>query len=199
MVFSNVFKITTVIIFMFSLSSICFADEILTTVEKAVNEYKKGDFMTAASDLDYASQLIRQKRGSTLETYLPEPLNGWTASFPSSQSVSAALLGGGVFAERSYQKGISFVQIKIVTDSPMVQSIMMMLSNPMILTASGAQLSRIKGEQAIVKYDPQTGNGDINIVINNRFLITLSGRMLSQNELLEYADKIDYKKMASLP
>jgi hypothetical protein len=108
-------------------------------------------------------------------------------------------LGGGVFAERSYQKGTSFVQVKIVTDSPMVQSIMMMLSNPMILTASGAQLSRIKGEQAIVKYDPQTGNGDINVVVSNRFLITLNGRMLSQNELLEYADKIDYKKLASLP
>ena len=39
-----------------------YADEVLTTVDEAVSQYTKGDYDGAASNLDYAAQLIRQKK-----------------------------------------------------------------------------------------------------------------------------------------
>ena len=67
-------------------------DEVLRTVDEAVSQYKKGDFAGAASNLDYASQLIRQKKSEEMKSLLPEPLAGWIAepalSIPSRTALS---------------------------------------------------------------------------------------------------------------
>ncbi len=55
-------------------------DPVLQTIEKAVQEYKDQDFTNAASNLEYATQLIRQKKGTALGKFLPSPLEGWTAT-----------------------------------------------------------------------------------------------------------------------
>jgi hypothetical protein len=197
----KLFRILLIFTFIFSLGfgSYTFADEIEDTIAVALEDYSNGAFMKAASNLDYASQQIRQKRAGVLEKYLPEPLTGWSASVASSQTVSAVLLGGGVIAERTYTRGYSSITIKIVTDSPMVQSISMMLTNPMIITASGGKLIRIKGESAIFKYYPQNATGDINIVPGGRFLISVSGRAIGDNDLMDYANLIDHNGIKNMP
>ena len=77
---------------------------VVQTIEKALDEYKSNDFSNAASSLDYASQLIRQKKGEALSKLLPEPLTGWTADASSSRVTTASLFGGGLTAERTYTK-----------------------------------------------------------------------------------------------
>ncbi len=171
-------------------------DPVVQTIEKALDEYKSNDFSNAASSLDYASQLIRQKKGEALSKLLPEPLTGWTADASSSRVTTASLFGGGLTAERTYTKETSLIKISIVTDSPLMQSMIMMFSNP-IFAASAGQFELINGYKGIVNYK-NTG-GDINIVINNRFLITLKGSNVSREMLMDYAKNTDLKAIAALP
>lgn len=171
-------------------------DPVIQTIEKALSQYKGNDFSNAASSLDYASQLIRQKKGKALAKLLPAPLDGWTANEGSAQVTAASLFGGGLTAQKKYTRDSSVVKISIVTDSPLLQSMIMMFSNP-IFAASAGQFELINGYKGIVNY--QNNGGDINIVVNNRFLVTLKGRQLTRDDLINYAKAIDLEAISKLP
>lgn len=194
----------TIILAIFSVacvtySTAAFADDVTEYINEALQYYKDGDYSDAVDSLNYAEQLIQQKKSTGLEAFLPEPLKGWKAETATSQAASSAMLGGGISAERSYTKGNSSIEIQIMADSPMLQGVMMMMSNPMFATADGGKLERIGKEKAIIKFDPNTKNGDLQIVVANRFMVSIDGRGISKKDLKDYAKAIDYKKMAQLP
>lgn len=176
------------------------ADEVLETIEQAVNLYKQGDFTGAAGNLDYAAQLVRQQKGGQLESFLPEALPGWTATDAQSSSMGAMFLGGGVSAERSYRKndGDGSVKIVIFTDSPMLQPMMMMFTNPMIAASSGAKLETLAGQRAIVNFSSGERRGDVNVVVANRILVTLEGQNVEKEELVAYLEAIDFQGLAKM-
>ena len=181
-------------------ASIALADDVTDSVNEALQLYKDGKFSEAVNSLNYASQLIQQKKGASLESVLPAALSGWTAEEASSQAAGAAMFGGGVTAERRYTKGdSSSVKIQIVTDSPMLQAVMMMMGNPMFATSDGGKMETIGGQKAIVKIDSANKSGQIQIVVANRFLVTLEGEEIVKDDLTAYAKAIDYTKLAALP
>lgn len=171
-------------------------DPVLQTIEKALQEYKDQNYSNAATNLDYASQLIRQKKGEALTAFLPKALEGWTASEGTSQVTAASLFGGGLTAERAYTKDAAKINIAILTDSPLLQPMIMMFSNP-IFAASAGQFELINGHKGIIKY--QNNSGDVNIVVNNRFLITVKGQRVSREDLTTYAKNINLEGIANLP
>jgi hypothetical protein len=175
------------------------ADDVEDSINEALEYYHDGEYKDAVESLNYATQLIQQKKGGVLETLLPEPLDGWSAQPPSSQAAGAAMFGGGVTAERTYSKNSSSVDIKIITDSPIMQSMMMMFSNPMFAASDGGKLERIGRQKAIVKFDATSKQGEINIVVDKRFLVTIEGSDVSAEELKAYAEAIDYKKLKAMP
>ena len=181
------------------LSLACFlapihGEEVLETIAEAQEYYQAQDYPEAISSLEYAAQLIRQQRGEQLENYLPQPLAGWTAKKASSQAVGGAVLGGAVTAERTYVKDTSSVKISMVTDSPMMQAVMMMF-NPMIATASGSKLKRIGGEKVLIEYDEENLRGEIKAVAAKRVLVTISGTKVSKEDLEAHAAAIPFKKL----
>ncbi|HBI14515.1 MAG TPA: hypothetical protein DDY20_03195 [Desulfobulbaceae bacterium] len=191
------FLITAAILALTLLAQPAFAqDEVLRTVEEAVSQYKNGDFAGAASNLDYASQLIRQKKSEQMKSLLPEPLAGWLAEPASAQALGTAVFGGGITVSRSYSKPPSSLSIDIVSDSPLLQSLVMMLNNPMFVGASGGKLEAVKGQRAIVKFNEGTRSGDLNIVVDNRFMITVKGQKIAREDLLAYAGQIDFTELA---
>ena len=171
-------------------------DEVLRTVDEAVSQYKKGDFAGAASNLDYASQLIRQKKSEEMKSLLPEPLAGWVAEPASAQALGTAVFGGGITVSRTYSNPPASISIDIVSDSPLLQSLVMMLNNPMFVGASGGKLEAVKGQRAIVKYNETTRSGDLNIVVDNRFMVTVKGQKIERADLLGYAALIDFTELA---
>lgn len=175
------------------------ADEVEDAVKEAMEYYKDGDFSSAAGSLDYAAQLIRQKKGGELESFLPQALSGWTAQDASSQAMGAAMFGGGVSAERTFTKGSSNVTVQLITDSPMLQGMMMMFTNPMIAASDGGKLEKINGQKAIVKYTAGNRQGDIKIMVANRFLVMVEGQDVTKDDLKAYSGAIDFKKMAAMP
>jgi hypothetical protein len=175
------------------------ADDVTDSINEALEQYKKGEYAGAMGSLNYASQLIGQKKGEALEALLPKELPGWTPEKATSQAAGAAMFGGGITAERIYRKDDRDVTVSIITDSPMLQGLMVMFNNPMFATADGGKLEKINGQKAIVKYDAEGKNGEIQMVIANRFLVKVSGNNVEQQDLKEYASAIDFNKLAGLP
>ena len=184
------------LVFVFFSFSPVHADDVLTTIEEAVNQYKKGDLAGAASNLDYASQLVRQKKSEVMKDLLPEPLAGWKAEEATAQSIGTAVFGGGITVSRQYTAKQSKVSIDIMSDSPVLQSLVMMINNPMVAGASGGKLETLNGQRAIIQYDESTRNGDVNIVVANKFMVTVKGQKVDRSDLLSYAKSVDYETLS---
>ncbi len=174
-----------------------YADEVINIINDALRQYKNEDYTEAASNLDYASQLIRQKKSEKLQSFLPKPLDGWVAEDVTTQAIGTAMLIGGTSAKRKYSKDSSVVTIEIIADSPLLQSVMMLFNTPLIATAGGGKLERIKGQNAIVTYRPTDQQGEIKIILAGRILVNLNGTDVSKQTLIAYSNKIDYKKIAT--
>lgn len=175
------------------------ADDVTDAIDEGTQLYKDGKFAEAAASLDYAAQLIRQKRSGDFAKILPEAPKGWDAEDGEGAAV-AGIMGGIVSAERTYTRkdGEGHVTITIVGDSPMMQSYMMMLSNPMIATSSGGKLKSINGQRAIVRYDSGDKDGEINAVVVNKFLVTVQGSDLTEEELMSFFKAIDTAAIGKL-
>ena len=190
-IFLSALIVMTVVFASFTTQAVC-DDEVVQSINEAVHHYKAGDYAAAADNLEYASQLIRQKSADSLTSFLPEPLPGWTAGESNSQAVGTALLGGGVYAERDYHRGNGSIVIRVITESPIMESIMMMLTNPNFASASGGRLERIKGHKAVVRYDSSLRSGSINIIVANTYLVTLEGQSIKKQDLTAYAEVISF-------
>ena len=198
--FSKTVFVPAVVCFLFfAFAAPAVADDVTDYINEALEFYKDGQYSEAVSSLNFAEQLIQQKKSSGLEAFLPEPLKGWDAEAATSQAAGSAMLGGGISAERQYSKGDSSIRIQILADSPMLQGVMMMMSNPMFAASDGGKMERIGKQKAIVKYDAGNKEGEIQIVVANRFMVTVEGDGISDTELKDYAKAIDYDKMAQLP
>ena len=187
-----------ILLFMVLLITNLFGDDVTDSIKEGLNYYEKGEYSNAIESLSYANQLIKQKKGSNLEDIFPEPLQGWTADKATSTAAGEALFGGGVSAERYYEKNDSNIQISIFTDSPLMQSMMMMFSNPMLATSDGGKMTKISGHKAIIKYDEGNKSGNIDIVLAAKYLIQISGNRVDQEDLMDYAKAIDFDKLESM-
>ena len=74
----------------------------------------------------------------------------------------------------------------------------MMMSNPMFATADGGKLERIGQQKGILKFDPNTKEGELQIIVANRFLITIEGDDITAKALKDYAKAIDYNKLEKM-
>jgi len=180
-------------------SATAYADDVTDYIKEALEYYNDGQFSDAVDSLNYAQQLIQQKKSAGLEAFLPEPLKGWKANKATSQAAGTAMLGGGISAEREYNKKSSSIKIQILTDSPVMSGVMMMMSNPMFATSDGGKLERIGRQKGILKFDPNTKNGDLQIVVANRFLVSIEGQDIKAKDLKDYGKAIDYDKLSDLP
>lgn len=164
----------------------------LSTIREATRQYEAGDYTGAASNLDYAAQLVRQQKSERMKALLPEPLDGWEGKEANAQALGAAILGGGVTVSREYKRGSSSISVEIVSDSPVLQSVLMMVNNPMFAGAGGGKLEALKGQRAILKFDSGKKSGELYVVVDSRFVITIKGRQISREDLVAYGEAIDY-------
>jgi hypothetical protein len=168
-------------------------DNVLSTIKEAIRQYQAGDYTGASSNLDYASQLVRQQKSEKMKGLLPPPPTGWQAGEASAQALGAAILGGGVTVSRDYTKGSSVVSVEIVSDSPVLQSVLVMINNPMFAGAGGGKLETVKGQRAIIKYENNKKSGELYIVVASRFVVTIKGRQVTREDLLAFAEIMDYR------
>lgn len=168
-------------------------DSVLGTIREATRQYESGDYSGAASNLEYAAQLIRQRKSERMKSLLPQPMPGWEGLEANAQALGAAILGGGITVSRDYRRGPSQISIEIVSDSPVLQSVLMMVNNPMFAGAGGGKLETFKGQRAIIKYDSGRKGGELYIVVASRFVVTIKGKQVTREDLMGYAEAMDFQ------
>ncbi len=164
------------------------ADEIADEIRNALELYESGKVAEAKDALEFAAQLLAQRKASGLEALFPEPLSGWSAEDTGS-AAGAMPFGGGITGARRYVKGGQSVNITIIGDSPMIQGLAMMFGNPAMAGSAGAKAQRIKGQRALV-----TPEGDIKILVG-QFLVQIEGSAPAAAKM-QYANALPFDDLA---
>lgn len=167
------------------------SDEILAQVQEAIRLYEEGRYAEAASELEFAATQMRQLQAGEISAALPAPLPGWEAREAETTAMSGAIYGA-TGASREYTRDGSRIEVQILGDSPMIQAVMMMLKNPVMMSASGGRVARIAGQKAVIQYQGDERSGEIQIVVANSVLVTLNGDDVSEEDLMAYAEAVDY-------
>lgn len=167
------------------------ADDIADAMDQARKAYQAGDLAGAKQSLDLASQLIGQKNAESFAALLPHPLPGWKAERAQAQTMGAVVFGASV-ASRSYSnaKGEN-VEVQITGDSALVMQFAPLLANPQFAGAMG-KIVKVGNQRAI-----QTADGDVNMVVANKFLVTVQGSANTAAKLA-YAQAVDFGKLSKM-
>jgi hypothetical protein len=167
------------------------ADDVLDAIESARKAYQSGDLGGAKQSLDLASQLIGQKNAEAFAALLPAPLAGWKADRVQTAAVGAVGFGAST-ASRTYTNGKGQnVDVQITGDSAMVTQFATLLSNPQIAGVMG-KIVRVGNQRAI-----QNPDGDINMVVNNKYMIVVSGSADAAAKMA-YAQAVDVSKLSKM-
>ena len=168
-----------------------FADDITEAIDQARKSYQSGDMAAAKQSLDLASQLIGQKNAEGFAALLPAPLAGWKADEAQTTALGQVAFGAST-ASRNYRNGNDQnVEVQITGDSAMIMQFATLLSNPGIAGAMG-KIIKIGDQRAI-----QTREGDVNIVVANKFLVTVNGSADAASKMA-YANAVNYAKLSKM-
>lgn len=172
------------------------ADEIADQIREGLKNYESGSYAEAIGSLNFAVAQIQEKQAGRLKEAFPPPLDGWKAEEASGQFAGAAMMGGGISASRHYYRddADASVDIEIVTDSPLLQSMAMFLTNPALMAGQpGSKLVRIKGNKGLQKFSAEDRSGEITVMIQSRMLVTVRGSGMDKPDALTaYANALDY-------
>ncbi len=177
------------------------ADELEDQIKLGLKLYQQGKYNKAAEELEFALAQLRQKKANSLTAVFPEAPSGWKAQEPMSKSAASGLLGGGISASRAYRQegGKGRASIELMSDSPLIQSLGMMLSNPMFMQGNrGARLVKVQGYKAMLS---KRGRGaELQALVEGKVLLKVSASRCPQPEqvVLQLARKIDMNKLKQI-
>jgi hypothetical protein len=203
---ATMFKLTRLVLIALFIAPLCVpasssADEISEQIQRGLELYEKGNLSEALEELNFAVAQMRQKKADNLGELFPEALSGWKAGQPETKSGGAGMLGGGISASQTYEHtgGKGRATIEIMTDSPLIQSMAAMLSNPIFLQGGkNGRLIRINGEKAVLK--DKGKRGEVMMLLDNKILIKVEVRRMDAagDAAKQFAEKINLDKVREL-
>lgn len=136
-----------------------------------------------------------------LQTVLPE-VSGWEREEPKGEKMTLPVPFSQT--ETRYKKGDASVEMKIV-DSGFSQLLFapyaMLLSTGYEKESSSGyeKATSFAGNPGFEKWDKDTKDGQIVVVVGDRFLVTIDGDDIGDNKVLqEFVSKVDLSKLAAL-
>jgi len=171
-----------------------FADDVEEAIATGLKHYKAKEYSQATAQLDYAATLIRQAKAEQVKQAFPDAPSGWTAEDATAEAAGAAMFGGGITASRTYRKGDDYVTMELAMDSPMLQMVSAMFSNPSMITMSGGKLIKVQGVNAILRSDTSE-SAEIQFVTPGNAIVSLRGPGSQQAVMQDLANQLDFKKL----
>jgi len=177
------------------------ADEIADQLKRGLELYEKGEVSKAMEELNFAMAQMRQKKADSMGQLFPDAPDGWEAGKPETQSAGAGMLGGGISVSQTYKNtdGKGNATIEVMTDSPLIQTMGMMLSNPMFLQGGkNGRLIRINGEKAVLK--ARGKKGEVMMLLDGKILVKVEvSRVEDAGQIAkQFAEKMNLKKVREL-
>jgi hypothetical protein len=106
--------------------------------------------------------------------------------------------------ETRYTKGDARIDVKVVDSgfAPLLIApwSMMLASGYSKETSEGYEKAvKVKGEPGFEKWNSESKDGELNILVNKRFLVTIDGNDIADTKALhEIAERMDFAKFATL-
>lgn len=163
------------------------------------------DFAKAMAGLAGAAggngKLVEPIAFQQLQTTLPE-VSGWEMGKPRGERMTSPV----PFAqsESRYTKGDARVEVKVVDSgfAPLLIApwSMMLASGYSRETSEGYEKAvTVNGQPAFEKWNSDRKDGELNILVDKRFLVTIEGNDIDSTKTLhEFASKMDFAKFGSL-
>jgi len=155
----------------------------------------------ALESLRLVARQIQDLRLETVAPAFPATLDGWTALPALSLLEEDEIWNNRITAQRAYVAvpGPARLEITIDLHSPFGPAVALKF-NPIVLT--GDPLSRlvpIGDETALLRFNPDTGEGELRVLAGRDTLVTARGRgILSPEILIDFARRIDYHLLHQL-
>ncbi|MCB2210753.1 hypothetical protein KQI52_01425 [bacterium] len=181
------------------LVSIVTADDIIASIDNGKQYYSQGKYSQANQELLFAVQQIQGKLADLYSAALPPEQPGWELDGPNTDNMT--LLGGGISVQSQYSfygddDIYKTVSINIVSDSPLLSSVMMLINNPMFMP-TGSRAVTIEGYKAVEEWYDDSGK--LQFVMDNRILVTVeTSGLQSKDEMHAWAKKIDFAQLKKL-
>lgn len=172
------------------------ADEITDQLDVAREAYEAGNLSQTVDELNYAIAQIQEQINASNVKLLPEPLEGWTAGEATSASGGLAALGGGTTMARSYSSSDGgTIEIQVIANSPLIQGMSMMLSNPMLMQMDpSTKPYRYKGSKGMIKHDAGSTDYQVSLMVSNSIMVQVEGSGLASKEpVIAYLKAMDLK------
>ncbi len=137
----------------------------------------------------------------SLETTLPQ-VSGWTMKKPRGERMTAPIAHSR--SETTYTKGDTSIDVEVVDSgfaAMLVAPWSMMLASGFSRESSDGYEKgvSVKGQPGFEKWDSDSKNGELNILVNKRFLVSIDGNDIADTKMLhEIADTMDFGKFATL-
>ena len=164
------------------------ADDVTDQINEALKAYQNHDTQTAIVALDAAANLLRQARAEGLKKLLPPTPPGWTADNAETTAISVAMLGGGITASRTYHNGDQQVEVQIVTDSPMLQSLAGLLNSP--IAAMGGMKTVVVGGR---RMSYNEGDNSYMALVADKIIVKIEGNSGTPDPTLKsFIQAIDF-------
>lgn len=181
---------------MLGFPSLPYADETIDQIDAAKQAYQAGQLRQAVQELQFALSQIQEKLDQEYTKLMPGPLEGWSAEVPQAQTAAIAMMGGGTQVSRRYSRGDrgESVELRILADSPLLQVMSMMLSNPMMMRSEpGTKPYRLGKHRGLIKNQTGSMEWEINLMVSGRILVQAVGQGMQVSQALE-----DYLKTLDL-
>ncbi|MBE9604346.1 hypothetical protein IAI18_05675 [Acetobacteraceae bacterium H6797] len=175
------------------------ADEVTETMERARDAYAQRNLAVVAEELGFALAAVARLRYQEYVVLFPKAPSGWVLEDPrddgTQSAMSAQAMGVGLIVDREYtqQNGEGRIRARLSVDSPLVQAMGAMVSNPTMLQAYTRRI-RIGRDNAMVKQEPGSQQIELTLVRGNT-LVQLESEGVAQPDLLiELAKGFDLSK-----
>ena len=175
------------------------ADEISEQLERGLKLYKEGKVNEALAEVEFATAQMRQKKAEGFAAIFPDAPVGWKADKPESQSVGQAMFGGVISASRAYHKGEAEVRVEIMSDSPLIQSLAVVLNNPMMMQGQGLKLARVGDQKALVQQS-EDNQAELQMLVDGKVLVRVEASQTPKagEVVKEFAGKVNLAKLREL-
>ncbi len=172
------------------------ADEVKQVISEAIEAYEEEAYGEAIESLNYATQLIKEMKSSSLSALLPPAPDGWEKGESKDNELVAMgqMFGGssGSIAAARYSQGEKQIELSLAADSPLINQYGAILANPALAKASGqGEVIRIRRSNALVT------EREITMMYGGRFLIRASYEKTPKEEVISLIKLIDFQRLKS--
>jgi hypothetical protein len=161
------------------IAGVACADDVSDAIDAAKKAYGGGDYKETSTQLQTALAQVNQLLIEKLIAAMPDPPAKWTAQDP--EGIDASAIGAGFFAtlvvNRTYTAPDgSNIDLTISANSPMLMSLRMFVSNPMMASMAGQTgMKKVTacGYDTIEHF--ADGTYEAHVLAGNATLITFDG------------------------